>query len=112
MFKVINGWTKEKMKEHIVNNFKGKATGKNEIQCEYKTQDGRKCAVGMFIPEDCYESSMDGSVNSLLFYWPKVILHMPLEEDGLTKMQLIHDNSAPEDTLQDLLTFIDKNVEE
>lgn len=122
MFYTANGWTKEKMINHIKANFKGKAfeTRPNnrhgelgsEDMCVYKTQDGKKCGIGLFIDEETHDTRhLDGTIRSLLFKWPDLEKQMPLSSvQGLTELQRAHDNSRPELTLQEMIHFVETKV--
>jgi hypothetical protein len=53
MFKTLNGYTKQTIIDKINSDFKGKAstfTISGVDQCQYLTDDGRKCSIGLFIP--------------------------------------------------------------
>lgn len=60
--------------------------------CKYKTSDGKKCAIGRYIPDDKYDPSIEGKgigqegVSNIL---PKEI--MDLGDEFLVKIQLLHD---------------------
>jgi hypothetical protein len=111
MYKIINGWTKDKMIKHIEKNFKGKSFINND-DCLYRTEDGRKCAVGLFIPDDKYRESMEN------IWVPNVVRDygleefMPLNNLGLSALQRVHDESAKDETLGDMLAWINENVED
>lgn len=110
-FKCINGFTKEKMIDVVNNEFKGKSFV-GSSGCRYKTYDGRKCAVGMFIPDSKYDEGMDNrshfgnsvSITYLLHYFPNVEVDMPLDHDGLVSFQSCHDGL-------NLMLSIDKQKE-
>jgi len=115
MHKTINGWTKEKMIAHIKAEFKGKS--ENGAICLYRGPEGKKCAVGMFIPEDLYRKNMD-TENGNGGIGAKWIIEkfklqdiMPLDNLGMGCLQFCHDQSIPSETLSDIIRWIDTNVE-
>lgn len=117
MYKCINGWTKETMINHIKKEFKGKSVsyidcGNDEL-CLYRGPEGKKCAIGMFIPDNLYAERMeeDGLISKIIRTYPKVKYVLPLDLDGLLLLQEVHDNSDEDDTLNDMLDFIEANVE-
>lgn len=110
MFKVINGWTKEKMKEQI--RLKNNGTqAADDTMCVYRTGDNNACAAGCFISDDDVKSIGNVVVGLL----PSNILSkFPLEPYGMRVMQKKHDNSERTDgDMRDILCkWIDENVEE
>lgn len=113
-FKTINGWTKEKMKEHIIQNFRGQSTASDGLVCLYRGPNGAKCAVGLFIPESVAStfSYVENTfpIHDLLDAYPAIRGHMPLGLTALRVFQSAHDNSNPENTLKNLLNFVDNRV--
>jgi hypothetical protein len=125
MFQSINNWTKTTIIQHIKDNFKGKASLLNEDGSErgytYKTKDGKKCAVGLFIPEDHRNSSdffncVDYSYE-LLRKFPELNTFMPLDSDALRIFQIKHDeidiikNSTVQAQTNILINWIESNVQ-
>lgn len=112
MYKCINGWTKESMIEHVKKEFKGKSE-RAYRGCLYRNGAGFKCAVGMFIPDSEYHENMEvsGPVVRLLHDFPRLNINMPLDVAGCAKLQSIHDISGSENTLSDILNWIENNVE-
>jgi hypothetical protein len=109
-YQCINGWTKEKMIAHIKAEFRGKAA--QGLTCKYRALNGAKCVVGMFLPDDKYIPEMEGqSALGLLKNHPSVVPYMPLEKTSLDELQMCHDDSEPESTLQDLLNWVESNVQ-
>lgn len=115
MFKVINGWTKEKMKEQIRlrNNGKKSLMFKNGRICLYRSSEGNHCAAGCFIDDEFLTEGLIQQ-NGIASEMPLEILNkFPLEPDGMDKMQTIHDFANAEVNMRDVLcTWIDENVEE
>lgn len=123
MFETQNGWTKDKMKAHIKLEFKGKSyemlpsntfVCKRETpRCLYRGPDGKKCAAGMFITDEAYNKSMDKgsqSINKLMTDSDVIKNMMPLDWTGMNELQRIHDHSNPDNTLEDMLRWVDENV--
>lgn len=120
-FKCINGWTKAKMIEHIKKEFKGKSVYYQDDKwpvCSYHGTEGKKCAIGMFIPNEHYTNYMEGnSVLSLLQDFPYVIDLMPMDKVACNDFQGIHDKCAldhvsDDDTLKKLIHFVETRVED
>lgn len=114
MYKTINGWTKESMIDHIKANFKGKSVAEIDHQCLYRGPNGKKCAVGLFIPDSNYNSLMDSSTHgisaSAVIEEYGLSSFMPLCMLGMSRLQSKHDISDPENTLKDMLQWIEENV--
>src|SRR5947209_3382215 len=69
------------------------ASERFQYQCVYRAEDGRKCAFGHLIPDEMYESEMEGkSACAVLRDFPTVKKHL----------ETIYDALAPDD-----LDFID-----
>jgi hypothetical protein len=112
--KFINGWTKNKVIKHIEKNFKGKAQTEDGF-CIYKTEDGKKCAVGMFIPDGHSAANSITNVEGLLLDYPDLKKVMPFSERDLRIFQNVHDQCdnldydprTDEEVLMDLISFIE-----
>lgn len=98
----INGWTKEKVIKHIEENFKGRAYDVEKNICEYLTKDGKKCAVGLFIPDGHKGQKFVGDVLNLLGKHENLLLKMPFDSEHLLTMQRIHDWRVPDPYDQNL----------
>lgn len=115
MFKCINGWNKEKMIETLKKEYKGQAVAKDTNICQYLTSDGKKCAVGCFIPDGHEAQYYNVGVqyifggNSLLSKYPDLISILPLEHSGLYKFQVFHDER--DRSLDDMIQWVNDNVE-
>jgi hypothetical protein len=117
MFKTINGWTKEAMKQQIrARNNGSKAFDAHLNQCvlrEGRVADGNACAVGCFIPDDKYNPEFeDWSLDFL--NEPEISSLMPLNRYGLNMMQKFHDGiigfKMNSDMRDALCEWIDQNV--
>lgn len=127
MYKTINGWTKQSMREHVVANFKGKslrpATALGPTLCMYRGPEGKKCAMGIFIPDELYHPNMEGAAAFSLLesqgtqYNSELEKVMPLDAGGMMQLQSQHDQNLFEveedsNVLARILEFIDTQVED
>lgn len=82
----------DKVLELIETDFKGKAM--EGSQCKYKTDDGRKCFIGLFLPEGhAAQKEEDMNVRSLLGKYPDLRNYMPSDDlDKLNTLQRVHDS--------------------
>lgn len=111
----INGWTKRKMIAQINKEFKGKAFNRKKDMCQYLTPNGKKCAVGCFIPAADLEEKAGamnacGSVSGLLNTFPELAKKLPLPKESLGYFQDLHDCSKSH-TKAKLIKWIKENVE-
>lgn len=114
MFKVINGWTKEKMIEHVKNNFKGKSFKDDDRYsvCVYRGMNSKKCAAGMFIQDEDYLNIMEGTnIGALMVRYTKIERSMPLTYEAMNMFQESHDSSLENETLNCMINFINNQVE-
>lgn len=107
-FVTQNGWTKARMIEAIWARNKGRRAalqldGGNTI-CQYRTVDGNRCAVGVFVPDADDAERFSGAVSELLAEFPRLLLFMPLTVLGLHHMQSVHDMAARDVDPRPLLT--------
>lgn len=124
MYRCINGWTKLDMIAHVLSEFKGYAEGLIAGQtwaggskvCVYLTDDGKKCAVGLFIPDDHRGQKFNGDIYELLEEYPELRSHLPLPPGEMKELQKVHDSnwslhSLRDDmTLASIITWIQDNV--
>ena len=95
-----NGWTKARILEVIrVRPFEEAATvpdlGAGGLdKCAYRAPNGNKCGVGLFIPDVHEGQKLKGAVDTLLFLYPDLKPHMPLETSALRMLQNVHDSFA------------------
>lgn len=116
-YKTQNGWTKASMIAHIKAEFKGRSTINDGYEsCRYRGPNGKKCAVGMFIPDEFYSPKIEGylysgedSDKTVCDFIPELLMLMPLE--NMSDLQQVHDGSHSDTTLQDMLTWVENNVE-
>lgn len=122
MHKTINGWTKAKMIEKIRSRpFVEAASDGN--RCMYRSPDGNKCAVGVFIPDEMYSGEMDNTaigdvtITGVLRRFPDLSDVLPLRGAGLICMQNVHDActgplSERTDATKALIEFVENHVED
>src|SRR5277367_6163898 len=85
-YKLAPGWTKGKVVEQIYKYNNGMvaferndASDKNS--CTYEANDGNRCFIGCFIPDELREARWsEGNVTKLLGEHPALWSHMPFHE--------------------------------
>lgn len=120
MYATINGWTKERIKEQIRarNNGTPAKTPEDPLghfRCLYLTDDGNRCAAGVFIPDGHPAQSSTLSISSVLDDHPDLYAAMPLGMNGMYALQAYgHDRPAFNATTRDMrdvmCEWIDLNV--
>ncbi len=68
--------------------------GADGFQCAYKSKNGDKCAIGRLIPDEDYDSKMEGrSIHQLMDLDPFNLIFKNLlpHQDLLNELQIIHD---------------------
>jgi hypothetical protein len=66
-----------------------------KFECRYRTNHGAKCVAGMFIPDELYNTSMEGlSIGHVLVDNPDLPKWMHGEKQLLSRLQLIHDRES------------------
>lgn len=111
-FKLNPGWTKEKMLDILLtknNNTQSYGT----YACKYFMDDGNRCAIGCFIPEERKDEVNDlGGADDLFRSYPNLLDEMPLNHDGMLSLQMEHDSlnrNAP--THEAFKRFVEERVE-
>ncbi len=90
MFKAINGYNRAKIIAQIKLRNNGTRAVNDFGSCLYRASNGNVCFAGAFIPDDKYSASFEnGTINAGEL--EPVICHMPLELDGMIKLQRVHD---------------------
>ena len=118
MHKIINGWTKESMKAAIKKYNKGYPSRTQIMKsCLYlNPEDGNRCAVGCFIPDDSDALQSFLGAHDVLIIYPELKDIMPLSSVGLRFFQAIHDRYEPEtgslSLHEELFDFIDNKCTE
>jgi hypothetical protein len=113
MYKTINGWTKQKMIDHINCNFTIQSMDQRGDTCMYRGVSGAKCAIGLFIPDELYNVSMERQyLPFLIKLEPKLSFAMPLEQEAMSLLQNVHDRSSTNDVLLLMIEWIKDHVEE
>lgn len=74
--------------------------GSINASCVYRSPDGLKCALGIFIPDDAYRSDMENNGALTLFEnWPSMMSNAGLSKDPhldlLDALQSVHDHYDP-----------------
>lgn len=116
MYKLQNGWTKERMIEQIYLKNNGTRSVRASIcatACFYRGQNDNACGIGCFIPDGVYGTLMEGLGAYTLFERFSYLLPlMPLDEGGMARLQSIHDMfNDVDDVRVAMKEFIEKNVE-
>lgn len=125
-FKLINGWTKEKVKARLLERVpkkgsykKFKIAGESRITCLYRNAKGKSCAAGAFIPDEEYNSSFENEHVFKVMTDGKLHSNFPLATAGMRQLQLVHDTyvevqgTHQEVSLHNLLNeWIDNETEE
>lgn len=120
-YKLKKGWTKAKVLAMFKKGNNG-TQAQSGGQCQYLTEDGNKCAVGVFIPEGHESQNEIAMVKELLVNYPELTKHMPLNSKALQWMQAYHDccgageafESIPDtdgDTYKAIKLFLKERVE-
>lgn len=114
MYKPINKWTKTKILDYIKTNFTGKSvrTMENGERCMYRDNDGHKCAVGLFIPDEKYDPLMEGECARGVVIKFGLEKFMPLDNDALMQLQQVHDESLIGSTSRNMIRWVKANVED
>lgn len=77
--------------------------------CRYRTEDGRKCAIGALIPDELYQAGIENHTAEA----PIVIDKIPgaaVWEDGayLKALQKIHDEAERDGGSEEFLSFVEE----
>ncbi len=118
-YKPINGWTKQGIVDHITKEFKGKSisldyTNDDEtVLCLYRNPEGKKCVVGMFIPDNQYNPIMEReNVVSIINSFPHIMNFLPLHKEAMRDLQSIHDAENDPVILTKMIDYINVNVQD
>lgn len=100
------------VKEHLLKQAERSVQDHPEgASCLYRGPNGLKCAAGILIPEELYDSTMEGgSFNFVIENYPEVEKLLDLKPDGINlilDLQSMHDCNLPEYWL-DHLDYIAK----
>ena len=85
--------------------YQGEKAERSDGLCVYRTDDGKKCAVGCLIPDNLYDSAFEQTSVAALMdrtlakHFPEELI-VELEEVGLdllSMLQKMHDDMEPED---------------
>ena len=89
---LLNGWTKDQVKKVIDTMFIGRAYSWTQ-GCEYLTDTGKKCGVGLFIPDGHAAQKSRRSAEYMIMDHPELEEMMPLSVYGLERLQQFHDEN-------------------
>jgi hypothetical protein len=96
----------DKVWEHFVVNKQPLSRDSTNF-CFYRGPGGEKCAAGILIPDELYDSGMESmKASHMLRQYPKVADALNINHDDmvfLDDLQAIHDNSCDLFQIQDLL---------
>ena len=111
---LMNGWTKKKMKQTILDRNTGTRcmSPEESSNCAYSDGKGNHCAVGCFIPDDHGGMGSPDGAAGLLRNYPELKELMPLDEDGLSLLQHCHDTRGAFGVRDRMFDWIDNNVVE
>lgn len=105
---------KQEIIDTINEKFTGQAVNDKFGTCQYLTEDGRKCAIGMFIPDGHPAQHKITDVISLLNEYPDLGRYMPFDNlNTLNKFQDCHDSCLDtemslEEQKQILIDFVNE----
>lgn len=106
LFKLNPGWTKARMLELLLTKNNG-SRAMSSHSCVYKTEEGNRCAVGCFFPDEHPALEDAEGVFGTLVRFPDLKAFLPLSISGMLQLQQIHDY-----TLKDLHAAFRKFVTE
>lgn len=110
-YKLINGWSKLDLINKIETEFKGKSVAENGKSCLYRGLDGKKCAVGLFIPDELYNPAFENcSYFAITRKTQHLLKFMPMDGESMDAFQFIHDSSKIETSKEEILKWIDTNI--
>lgn len=94
------GWNLDKVMEVIRKENIGKRSvvGKDSwnTECMYRTDDGNKCLVGCFIPDDKYDPDMEYTNFTGIIGYHGIEKSMPMIDNEMIDLQRFHDNTIPD----------------
>jgi hypothetical protein len=94
MYKLINGWTKEKVMEQV-KKYNNNTKAKNKIACVYLAPNGNRCAIGCFIPDGHPAlTATSCAASELVNEYPDLKTVMPFRASELDDFQVAHDRTG------------------
>lgn len=101
---------KQEIIDKIDSDFKGQASENQE--CRYLTSDGKKCVVGLFIPDGHEVQDSRADVVEIVQRFPDLLDNFPTKDlDFWDNFQAQHDGLI-EDTLENQKNILKKYVRE
>jgi hypothetical protein len=84
----------------------------DDVSCLYRTENGHKCAVGIFIPDELYNPDMEGlNSGTLIGKFPGVLeaggVDTEQDQDFMRVLQTAHDSAADDQRLLGTAPFVD-----
>lgn len=112
MYKPINGWTRAKILRVLKNRkFDEASRCESSGACVYRAENGNRCAIGMFIPNNHKGLGFEGLASELLETFPSLAKRMPLSVKALDKFQESHDSPMNrKNAKQAMISWVKKNV--
>jgi hypothetical protein len=113
-YKPVNGWTKDAIiKQLRLKNNGSKSEvyeSDGKLHCRYRGDNNNACSIGCFIPDDLYNTTMEGlGVSHLLERFP-LADKMPLPLEALIRLQCVHDLRLG-DVRENMIDWVLKNVD-
>lgn len=94
----INGYDRQKVMDQIkARNLGYRAFDYYKDECYYRASDGNCCLVGCFIPDELYDSKIEGNDAIHAIKYLELENHMPLSNRLMNRLQELHDGSTLED---------------
>ena len=90
-----------RVKNHLLKQGEKSISSVDENVCEYRGDNGLKCAIGILIPNSLYHRAMEGDgISKLFVYFPELKKHLDSlyrfsDDNFYSELQCIHDESDP-----------------
>ena len=112
----LNGFTRESTMAAIkAYNDNTRAYDNDREECMYETNEGNRCAVGCFIPDDHDGLMYHGGARALLSNYPDLETFMPMSVERLVSLQNTHDSCHVDDlygVLEEKLKSMEESYDE
>lgn len=99
----IEPWTRQAAFDAVYEHFVAKGAPQSTAMkngdrvCRYRTEDGKKCAIGVLVPEHMYSKAMEGLMASSLWFRGNLpYLSSEITPEFLDHLQQMHDQYWPE----------------
>jgi hypothetical protein len=112
----VNGWTRDSVLKRVQAKFKGKSMDSFNSTCLYLGVEGKRCVVGLFIPDNHIALNARAAVSNLLEEFPDLEQFMPMDRSSLSSFQYMHDQVLDVESLlavqiETLVHWITENSE-